>query len=58
VISGYGATMKQPLDPFVVARNRPSAFRWCSKDAHESDARRIAINVARQPELHGNADSD
>ena len=28
VISGYDAIMKQPFDPFVVARNRPSAFQW------------------------------
>ena len=28
VISAYDAIMKQPFDPFVVARNRPSAFQW------------------------------
>jgi Tc toxin complex TcA C-terminal TcB-binding domain len=28
VISGYDALMKQPFDPFIVARNRPSAFQW------------------------------
>jgi len=28
VISSYDAIMKQPFDPFVVARNRPSAFQW------------------------------
>jgi hypothetical protein len=28
VISGYDAIMKQPFDPFVVARTRPSAFQW------------------------------
>ena len=28
VISGYDAIMQQPFDPFVVARNRPSAFQW------------------------------
>jgi hypothetical protein len=28
VISGYDAILKQPFDPFVVARNRPSAFQW------------------------------
>jgi Tc toxin complex TcA C-terminal TcB-binding domain len=28
VISGYDAIMKQPFDPFIVARNRPSAFQW------------------------------
>jgi hypothetical protein len=28
VISGYDAIMKQPFDPFVVARNRPNAFQW------------------------------
>ena len=28
VISGYDAIMKQPFDPFVVARKRPSAFQW------------------------------
>jgi hypothetical protein len=28
VITGYDAIMKHPFDPFVVARNRPSAFQW------------------------------
>jgi hypothetical protein len=28
VISAYDAILKQPFDPFVVARNRPSAFQW------------------------------
>jgi hypothetical protein len=28
VISAYDAIMQQPFDPFVVARNRPSAFQW------------------------------
>lgn len=28
VISGYDAIKNQPFDPFVVARNRPSAFQW------------------------------
>jgi Tc toxin complex TcA C-terminal TcB-binding domain len=28
LISGYDAIMKQPFDPFIVARNRPSAFQW------------------------------
>ncbi|QGM47134.1 toxin [Methylocystis heyeri] len=28
VIASYDAIMKRPFDPFVVARNRPSAFQW------------------------------
>ena len=28
VVDGYDAIMKQPFDPFVVARSRPSAFQW------------------------------
>jgi hypothetical protein len=28
VTTGYDAILKQPFDPFVVARNRPSAFQW------------------------------
>ncbi len=28
VISAYDAITKTPFDPFVVARNRPSAFQW------------------------------
>jgi hypothetical protein len=28
IIQGYDAILQNPFDPFVVARNRPSAFQW------------------------------